>query len=328
MGKDLDRFTTPLPDHLHCPVCLAAAYPPIAVCSAEHILCQGCVGDIFTTEQAPNCPTCRERMPPQLKVAQGFKRAIEGYSYNCEHDECSWVGSVGDEAQHLACSCECRLVPCPHCATAVRAKDIEAHVAAICPEAFVLCPRGLGACSTSVRGNGALMRRRELQAHEAVCAMFTCRIPGCPTRTTALNLPVHEKACASLISRLAQMERELKQPKADLAAARATVERSSSVERKRRDGVRETGRGAAAAKEVLVLDKDEPAASTRRRKRPRASLQVVELSSSDSEEPDKKDAQSMQAERPVGQGDWPRLPVASARNSKSRSALQLVPFSR
>ncbi|BGP45184.1 hypothetical protein JCM10450v2_001001 [Rhodotorula kratochvilovae] len=271
MGKDLDLFTTPLPDHLHCPVCLAAAYPPIAVCSAEHILCQSCVGDIFTTEQAPNCPTCRERMPPQLKVAQGFKRAIEGYSYKCEHDSCSWVGSVGDEAQHLACSCEYRIINCKLCATPLRAKDQDAH---------------LDASAT------VLMQRRELQAHEAVCAMFPCRVPDCPTRTVALNLPMHEKECLAQRKRIAQLENQLAHVQGVLVMARAAVD-SLSVKRNMPTLENKDKRIPTAARPSGVVGR------MRKRQRKSRTPEILELSSSDSEDDEGAEAADAHDVRPV-----------------------------
>jgi len=78
-GPDLDLFTAPLPDHLHCPVCLGAAYPPVVVCSSEHIICHACLLDMIRKGVAKHCPTCRELMPASLKVSPGFKRAVESY---------------------------------------------------------------------------------------------------------------------------------------------------------------------------------------------------------------------------------------------------------
>ena len=79
MGRDLDRFAVVLPDYLHCPVCLGAAYPPVTSCSSDHIVCQSCVDEMRQADRPAQCPTCREVMPVQLKVSLGFKRAMERY---------------------------------------------------------------------------------------------------------------------------------------------------------------------------------------------------------------------------------------------------------
>lgn len=82
-GPDLDQFTAPLPDHLHCPVCLGAAYPPVVACSREHIVCRGCLVSMCQKNPRPLCPTCREHVPVVTKVSPGFKRAIESYRCAC-----------------------------------------------------------------------------------------------------------------------------------------------------------------------------------------------------------------------------------------------------
>ncbi|GAA5846531.1 hypothetical protein JCM9279_006728 [Rhodotorula babjevae] len=227
-GPDLDLFTTPLPDHLHCPVCFGAAYPPVIACSSEHILCSGCVVLMRQGGVPPECPTCREVMPAAFKISLGFKRAVESYSYKCEMGQCEWVGSVGDVEQHLQNSCDYRLVECSTCALKTPAKHLAAH-ARECPEAFIFCPRGGMACTgaTAVSRDGTF-RRRELPEHDKVCSMFRCS-HGCHTYTTAANLSAHEKGCAWSRSRIEELERKLALSELQLARSQKQLKQAQSV---------------------------------------------------------------------------------------------------
>ncbi|BGP45195.1 hypothetical protein JCM10450v2_001012 [Rhodotorula kratochvilovae] len=199
MGKDLERFTVPLPDHLHCPVCLAAAYPPIAVCSAEHILCQSCITALFAATPAPSCPACREMMPPQLKASPGLKRAIEGYNYKCFRGGCDWVGTVDLEEAHNSV-CPYRMVDCALCEQPYQANQKAAHEAE-CPSVLLDCPRGGRDCGGTK--NGGRRKRCNMRNHDRHCTQYKCSVPGCETRTTTLNLCTHEPACRRLHDELA-----------------------------------------------------------------------------------------------------------------------------
>ncbi|TNY24183.1 hypothetical protein DMC30DRAFT_342110, partial [Rhodotorula diobovata] len=137
-----DRFVTPLPEHLHCPVCLGAAYPPVVACKAEHLLCEGCADGIRRRTDQPKCPTCRERMPSKSRVSVGLRRAIDGYPYKCNHDGCKWTGSVGELSKHLIEACPYRQVKCPSCQAVCRYIDYDTHLRTACPEQYVRCPRG------------------------------------------------------------------------------------------------------------------------------------------------------------------------------------------
>lgn len=130
MGKDLERFTSRLPDYLHCSICLDAAYPPYTTCSEQHLACATCAAELSVQEERPLlCPTCRRSASGHLRSAPGMKRALESYgcgfvffaairvgrgrisvptvasshhSYECEHLQCTWVGTVDEEPKHAA----------------------------------------------------------------------------------------------------------------------------------------------------------------------------------------------------------------------------------
>ncbi|GAA5846503.1 hypothetical protein JCM9279_006717 [Rhodotorula babjevae] len=202
MGKDLDRFTTKLPDHLHCPVCLDAAYPPVVVCSSEHTLCQECVGNVRSRGGVVQCPTCREAMQGQLKVSPGLKRLIEGYGYRCDKQDCIWVGSVVDADVHRL-ECSARSIECPSCHES-HPLNRKAQHDAECPAAVVFCPRGGPDCGGEV-GGGTRMRCR-MSEHTRKCTSYQCKVNGCTTRTTLAHLAAHELACRTLHEKLAAAE--------------------------------------------------------------------------------------------------------------------------
>ncbi|GAA5902435.1 hypothetical protein JCM8208_006888 [Rhodotorula glutinis] len=269
MGRELDRFAGPVPDYLHCPVCLGAAYPPVVCCSSDHLVCQSCIGEMRQSDRPAVCPTCREVMAVQLKISLGFKRAIERYGYMCDREGCAWVGSVMDLEQHLENSCEYRKINCKLCAELILAKDLIAHGHS-CPEVFIVCPRGGKECSgIQATGGHGLFRRRELHLHDRVCAMFRCRV-GCHTYTLLINREAHESECAWSRSRISHLEEQLAQTRAALAleragaqeAARAQAQAGIAVEgqKKRAEGAAgqsppKRQRGARTP-EVLELDSD------------------------------------------------------------------------
>lgn len=229
------------------------------------------------------------------------------HSYKCENDGCSWVGSVGDVAQHLQAQvrspaspiilqgrnrstdenmrlaqCLYREVSCSLCYAKMREGERKEHELTQCPEALVLCPRGGSTCGGGDGAlNGGKMRRRELAAHEAVCATHKCvlaspisapaqsgwaralgraaqrpvprvrrcRLPRCHTYTTLANLTAHESDCAWARSRIAYLEEartratvELNQKKRALVALADSGESDGHAEQERL----ERGEGARA----------------------------------------------------------------------------------
>ncbi|GJN87756.1 hypothetical protein Rhopal_000711-T1 [Rhodotorula paludigena] len=147
MGKDLERFTSTLPDYLHCSICLDAAYPPYTTCSEQHLACATCAAELSVQEERPLlCPTCRRSASGHLRSAPGMKRALESYGYECEHLQCTWVGTVDEEPKHAAVQ-------------KYRFNTTKEHQA---------CPRGGQNCGGYL--NGGVTTRQQAPMHARLCS--------------------------------------------------------------------------------------------------------------------------------------------------------------
>ncbi|BGP37105.1 hypothetical protein JCM10450v2_001013 [Rhodotorula kratochvilovae] len=275
MGKDLERFTTPLPDYLHCAVCLEAAYPPVPYCTSEHMICMACLWGLWdpaehSDQPRPPCPTCRRPSRDTFciyVVSPGLQRAIESYGYKCNKRGCTWVGSVGDEAAHDK-TCIGRLESCGYCGERQQKNEMAAHHN-VCPECPVNCPRGGRDCGGK-RFGGRMGRGDMKEKHRNECTMYRCRVtPGCPTRTTRANRNDHEVACKSVQEALekaqneiVELRRELRDNKQQAPVAKKAVEqgplikgkgkgkelvRRDSLEAEKRDG------GDDDSEELVIL---------------------------------------------------------------------------
>ncbi|GAA5933356.1 hypothetical protein JCM3775_000664 [Rhodotorula graminis] len=315
MGRELDRFAVSLPDYLHCPVCLGAAYPPIVSCRSDHIVCQECIDEMRQDERPAQCPSCREVMPVHTKVSLGFKRAIERYGYKCEREGCEWVGSVGDLAQHLENSCEYRKIDCPLCKYGILAKDRIAHVHD-CPEVLIVCPRGGRECSgIQASGGHGLFRRRELPEHDKVCAMFRCRV-GCHTYTLLTNREPHESECAWSRARIATLEQKLVRAQEQIAETRATLELRLAAEQQA---------GSVAVERQDEQDEGERAVGQSPPKRPRR-VGILELYSDDENGPGEGLRKGAKGRAAAGGGGGAgKKPVASGSGARAPGILAQQP---
>ncbi|BGP05163.1 hypothetical protein JCM10049v2_000967 [Rhodotorula toruloides] len=110
MGADKERFTTTLPNHLHCRACVEISYPAVIVCSQGHHLCRPCAEKIEESGEL-ECPLCLRPMKLPLRESLLLRRAVEDYEFTCRHEGCDWIGSVVDEDEH-ADKCEFGPVAC------------------------------------------------------------------------------------------------------------------------------------------------------------------------------------------------------------------------
>ncbi|GAA6041252.1 hypothetical protein JCM8097_001298 [Rhodosporidiobolus ruineniae] len=203
---EADRFLQPLPDYLTCPVCLEAAWEPYIVCPSEHVLCTSCCLAIMQTTQ-PACPVCRLPMLNPAKSSLAFTRALDSLQIRCKDGRCKWTGTISDEQSHRQLTCPFRLVECADCAEQYVYAD-EAKHRSTCPDVYVQCSRGGYRCGR-VEGGGLFLRKNQKQ-HDEQCANWRCTVtPGCPTRSTRLNLPVHEAECGKVHRRVTDLEDEL-----------------------------------------------------------------------------------------------------------------------
>ncbi|BGO88736.1 hypothetical protein JCM10020v2_000354 [Rhodotorula toruloides] len=209
MGVDLGRFVDKeVPQHLRCPACLEAAYPPVLVCWSEHALCRQCA-DRFVANESYACPTCRQRMVFPLKPSLFIKRAIEGYKIKCENDGCSWTGTVVNEEQHSD-SCPFRKVFCRLCDSRYVFSQRDEHLD-VCTEKTIDCPQGGKDCGG--RSSGGRKKRRLMQEHlDKECAHWQCRaVPDCKTRTMRANLDEHEKGCRAAHEEILHLKRTVEE---------------------------------------------------------------------------------------------------------------------
>ncbi|BGO98348.1 hypothetical protein NBRC10513v2_002743 [Rhodotorula toruloides] len=201
MGVDLGRFVDKkVPQHLRCPACLEAAYPPVLVCWSEHALCRQCA----VASESYACPTCRQGMVFPLKPSLFIKRAIEDYKIKCENDGCSWTGTVVNEKQHSN-SCPFRKVFCKLCDSRYIFSQRDAHLD-VCTEKTIDCPQGGRDCGG--RSSGGRKKRRLMQEHlDKECAQWQCRaVPDCKTKTMRANLDEHEKGCRAAYDEIFQLK--------------------------------------------------------------------------------------------------------------------------
>ncbi|BGO98350.1 hypothetical protein NBRC10513v2_002745 [Rhodotorula toruloides] len=203
MGLGVERFTTPLPEHLHCFVCLDVSYPPVIVCALEHQMCESCATELRKSSSKGRCPMCAKTMLDPVRTSGVLKRAIEDYKVTCRYTGCKWVGCLLDEPTHAE-SCDFREIPCALCKTPYAHSRSAEHMA-VCPEEFVACPQGGKRCPRK--------KRCELDKHLSdYCGQWQCRVvQSCNTRTTFANLPAHEKGCADSTARIAKLEQALSQ---------------------------------------------------------------------------------------------------------------------
>ncbi|GAA5831169.1 hypothetical protein JCM11251_007781 [Rhodosporidiobolus azoricus] len=199
MGLDANRFTTELPEHLICPICLDAATVPYTVCAQEHLLCEYCACGVEESRLGdrvePTCPTCRGFWRPRM--AWFVKSAFEGYKIRCEKvkEGCRWTGSVSDERKHALSECDQRQVSCPACKTGLAVKLLPAHIEKYCPYTSTICPRGGRNCG-GIANNGTYLRK-DVATHDARCGEFLCNL-GCGTRTTLHRFKEHHDVCKQL----------------------------------------------------------------------------------------------------------------------------------
>ncbi|EMS23448.1 hypothetical protein NBRC10512_005174 [Rhodotorula toruloides] len=181
MGADKERFTTTLPNHLHCRACVEISYPAVIVCSQGHHLCRPCAEKIEESGEL-ECPLCLRPMKLPLRESLLLRRAVEDYEFTCRHEGCDWIGSVVDEDEH-ADKCEFGPVAC---------SLMQAHLIEECAQ--WKCIEG---CETRTT-------RANLAQHEAACKASTARI-----LELEATLEAHELKVSALKQALARSKAAL-----------------------------------------------------------------------------------------------------------------------
>ncbi|GAA6005255.1 hypothetical protein JCM10207_002915 [Rhodosporidiobolus poonsookiae] len=234
---DLERFVDPLPEFLHCLLCLDAAYQPVVTCSQEHIICQACYEKLRrAANQQQGCPTCRS--PCTFRESPALRRAIESFKIKCKEKRCSWTGSITDEKTHNVKECSYRPVRCLDCGKTHPFAD-KAHHHSTCPNVRISCVRGGKDCGGVT--DGGVFRRKDAPQHDTVCTNFRCAVtPGCPTKTTLANRQAHETHCLDTRRRITTLE-------AELAAAKKALEQRDRAPGQAAEKMVEKGKGKAVA---------------------------------------------------------------------------------
>ncbi|KAL8286730.1 hypothetical protein RQP46_004258 [Phenoliferia psychrophenolica] len=171
MGICSERFITPVPEFLVCPVCFDVLDDPHAVCKEEHTYCKTCVGNAND-----GCPTCRAPRDPRPAIHLG--RIIGEFELTCVNKEqgCPWTGPVSNEKEH-GLGCIYRDVACPNsvfgCDVKVQSRNLATHVSNECKHETAECPRGGVDCGGPGRGR---YQRSAAKAHDDVCLKWKCRV--------------------------------------------------------------------------------------------------------------------------------------------------------
>ncbi|XP_065893870.1 TNF receptor-associated factor 5-like [Dysidea avara] len=203
-------FTSPLPSHLECEICLDVLDDPVMTICCGQSYCKECVGKVHNKV----CPHCRgkiETFPDKKSV-----RLINELKICCPYhidDKCQWKGAPSELLNHLkvcdikpimcphGCDkqleknnmrlhaefdCSLRLVSCIHCWKKVKDKDMAKHTSG-CPKMPLPCPNK---CSAP-----KMITREEMKQHLEVCPdqVVACKYSelGCQQKMKRKELDQH-----------------------------------------------------------------------------------------------------------------------------------------
>ncbi|BGP29236.1 hypothetical protein JCM10296v2_000974 [Rhodotorula toruloides] len=231
MGADKQRFTTELPEHLLCEICLDVSYPPMALCAQDHIACEGCLAQIQASPSKGKCPLCQQAKIEPARPSLLLRRAVDEYRFTCRNQArgCYWTGSVADEDNHALQRCDFSYISCAFCrAVCIRHKFSERHN--VCPEAMMVCPQGGRHCGAML--NGGMRKRREMQAHlDSECGNWKRTVlptgaalsKTCETRTKRANLAQHEAVCGAAAKCVIELENRLDEQQAEISSLKKII---------------------------------------------------------------------------------------------------------
>ena len=177
-------FTSPLPSHLECEICLDVLTDPVQTSCCGQSYCKDCISKL----RKQVCPHCRENLEafPDKKSV----RFINDLQIKCPYhidDKCQWKGSSSELKNHLKIcdikpvfcslrcgkqfekknvalhstySCRLRKVPCKYCQQEVMDKDMAKHHEE-CPKMPLPCPNK---CSSKEE-----ITRENMKKHIEMC---------------------------------------------------------------------------------------------------------------------------------------------------------------
>ena len=177
-------FTSPLPSHLECEICLDVLDDPVMTTCCGQSYCKECIGKVHNKV----CPHCRgkiETFPDKKSV-----RFINELKICCPYhidDKCQWKGAPSELLNHLkvckikpimcqhgcgkqleknnmiihvGCLCSLRVVFCSYCYKKFKDKDLVKHTGG-CPKMPLPCPNK---CPVT-----KVITREEMKQHLEVC---------------------------------------------------------------------------------------------------------------------------------------------------------------
>eukprot|EP00051_Salpingoeca_urceolata_P013698 m.173202 g.173202 ORF g.173202 m.173202 type:complete len:456 (-) comp17867_c0_seq1:185-1552(-) len=137
-GFDEQRFTSAVPEHFKCPICLDVLRDPVQ-CPEEHAFCQSCIH--FHLAAQKMCPECKTELSVETLMpwSRVLRNLLADLKLTCEHaaDGCTAVVSLGDLVTHEK-SCQYGTQPCRFCREGVPAMQLKAHEIR-CPQRSIVC---------------------------------------------------------------------------------------------------------------------------------------------------------------------------------------------
>lgn len=114
MGIEEKHFTSEIPEHLLCSICLTVAYPPVkTICN--HLFCEDCLKEWFQWDFS--CPLDRTELSNEIQIDKHTLALLEeGVEMRCENAEfgCNWTGKMNTRRKHVDEKCLFQIVKCPH----------------------------------------------------------------------------------------------------------------------------------------------------------------------------------------------------------------------
>ena len=129
-------FTSPLPNHLNCDICLDVLNDPVQTTCCGQSYCSGCIDK----ERDKECPHCREKL--ETFVDKKSIRLINKLEIYCPYhidNKCQWKGSPIRVTDHLK-ECIVKPLPCPlECGKQFEQRNLKYHLAHCSKQKFT-CP--------------------------------------------------------------------------------------------------------------------------------------------------------------------------------------------
>ena len=154
-------FTSPLPDHLECEICLDVLNDPVMTTCCGQSYCKGCVSKLCNKV----CPHCREDIEtfPDKRSVRFINELQIQCPYHIVENKCKWKGAPSELLNHLKV-CETKPIKCPHgCGKQLEKKNMRLHAECDCTLRLVSCIH----CWRK-------MKNKEIAKHTGGCPKVLC----------------------------------------------------------------------------------------------------------------------------------------------------------